>query len=135
MAESRARIGSTVIDVNDFKRMMVFWQEALGYRYRAPPTQGDDFVILRDPTGKGPNVSIDAMPPERNVLHLDLYTDDQEGEVDRLLRLGATRYRPREPDEDFIVLEDPEGNLFCVVDTKGYLFAQGGASANPGCME
>ena len=84
MAESRARIGSIVIDVKDFKRMTAFWQEALGYRYSAPPTPGDDFVILRDPTGKGPNVSIDGMPPERNVLHLDLYTDDQEGEVGRL---------------------------------------------------
>ena len=120
MAESRTRIGSIVIDVKDFKRMMAFWQEALEYRYRAPPTPGDDFVILRDPTGKGPNVSIDGMPPERNVLHLDLYTDDQEGEVERLLRLGATPYRPREPGEDFVVLADPEGNLFCVVDTKGY---------------
>ena len=52
-------------------------------------------------------------------MHLDLYTDGQEGEVKRLLRLGATRYRPDEPGEDFVVLADPEGNLFCVVDTKG----------------
>ena len=39
--------------------------------------------------------------------------------MERLLGLGATRH-PREPEagEDFIVLEDPEGNLFCVVDTR-----------------
>jgi hypothetical protein len=52
-------------------------------------------------------------------LHLDLYTDDPEGEVERLLHLGATVYRPRESGEDFVVLADPEGNLFCVVDTRG----------------
>ena len=118
MEKGTVRIGSIVIDVNDFDRMMAFWQAALRYVPGRPPTPGDPFVILKDPAGKRPNVSIDGMPPERGRLHLDLYTDDQEGEVQRLLGLGATRYRPREPDEDFVVLEDPEGNLFCVVDTK-----------------
>ncbi len=34
---------------------------------------------------------------------------------DRLLELGATRHpRSPEPDDDFTVLEDPGGNLFCV---------------------
>jgi Glyoxalase-like domain len=88
--------------------MMAFWQAALRYVPVRPPTPGDPFVILKDPTGNGPNVSIDEMPPERGRLHLDLYTDDQEREVERLLRLGATRYRPREPGEDFVVLADPE---------------------------
>jgi hypothetical protein len=37
--------------------------------------------------------------------------------VERLLGIGATGHpRVPGPDEDFIVLEDPEGNLFCVVD-------------------
>jgi hypothetical protein len=120
MEKGTVRVGSIVIDVDDFDRMMAFWQSALRYVPRRPPTPRDPFVILKDPAGKGPNVSIDAMPPERGRLHLDLYTDDQEGEVERLLRLGATRYRLREPGEDFVVLADPEGNLFCVVDTKGH---------------
>ncbi len=119
MEQDTVRIGSIVIDANDFARMTAFWQAALRYAPRGPPTPGDPFVVLKDPAGKGPNVSIDGMPPERGRLHLDLYTDDQEGEVERLVGLGATRYRPREPDEDFVVLADPEGNLFCVVDTKG----------------
>jgi len=120
MEKSTVRIGSIVIDVDHFDRMLAFWQEALGYVPGRARTPGDDFMILKDPRGIGPNVSIDAMPPERGRLHLDIYTDEQEEEVERLLRLGATRYRPREPGEDFVVLEDPEGNLFCVVDTKGY---------------
>jgi Glyoxalase-like domain len=49
-------------------------------------------------------------------VHLDLYTNVQEGEVERLIEIGATRYPRRySPDEDFIVLEDPDGNRFCVV--------------------
>jgi predicted enzyme related to lactoylglutathione lyase len=120
MEKGTVRVGSIVIDVDDFDRMMAFWQAALRYVPGRSVDPQDPFVILKDPGGKGPNVSIDAMPPERGRLHLDLYTDDQEGEVERLLRLGATRYRPREPGEDFVVLADPEGNLFCVVDTKSH---------------
>ena len=49
-------------------------------------------------------------------VHLDLYTEDQQGEVERLVDIGATRYpRSYSPDEDFIVLEDPDGDRFSVV--------------------
>jgi Glyoxalase-like domain len=113
------KIGSIVIDCNDFDRMSVFWRDALRYVPREPAE--DDWVVLRDPDGRSVNVSLQQVPEEasgKNRLHLDLYTNDQEREVERLLEIGATRYpRTPEPDEDFIVLEDPEGNLFCVVDT------------------
>jgi hypothetical protein len=49
-------------------------------------------------------------------LHLDLYTDNREAEVKRLLKIGATLHpQTYEPNDDFRVLEDPDGNLFCVV--------------------
>ena len=94
--EGKVRIGSIVIDVKDFARMMAFWQGVLGYAPARPPTPRDPFVILKDPSGKGPNVSLDGMEPYRNRLHLDLYTTDPDGEVKRLLRLGATVFRERE---------------------------------------
>ena len=113
-------VGSVVIDCNDFAAMKAFWQEALHYVTRGPIE--DDWVILRDPNGSDVNVSLQQVPEKRvgkNRLHFDLYTDDQEGEVRRLLELGATSHaRIPEPGEDFIVLEDPEGNLFCVVDAR-----------------
>lgn len=123
------RIGSVVIDCNDFKEMSRFWQEALHYVPREPPE--DDWVVLRDPAGANVNVSLQQVPENasgKNRLHFDLYTNDQEAEVKRLLQIGATRHpRTAEPDEDFIVLEDPEGNLFCVIDTLEK--EQGGAVA------
>jgi hypothetical protein len=112
------RVGSVVIDCNDFATMLRFWQEALRYEPREPPEE--DWVVLKDPEGRNVNVSLQVVPERRvgkNRLHLDLYTTDQAGEIDRLLALGATRFRrTHEPDEDFVVLEDPEGNLFCVID-------------------
>ena len=41
-------------------------------------------------------------------------------EVERLIKIGARRYPWRyRQNADFIVLEDPDGNLFCVVQVKG----------------
>src|SRR3989441_10604939 len=68
MGKSTVRVGSIVIDVDNFAQMMTFWQEALGYAPGRPPTPDDPFVILKDPTGKGPNVSIDQMEPYRGRL-------------------------------------------------------------------
>lgn len=76
MAKDTVRIGSIVMNCDDFGRMMAFWREAFGYVQVRPPAPGDPFVILKDPEGKGPNVSIDQGEPERGQLHLDLYTND-----------------------------------------------------------
>ncbi len=99
--------------------MFAFWQAALHYEVEhADPNGG--FVILRDPHRFGPNISIDQAPNrrsgKRSWLHLDLYTTNQENEVERMVQLGATRYPWRYGrDSDYVVLQDPDGNLFCVV--------------------
>ncbi len=114
-----SRIGSIVIRCYEYDRMFAFWQAALRYEVEhADPNGG--FVILRDPGGSGPNISLDQSPTrrtgKRSWLHLDLYTTNQQSEVERLVQLGAIRYPWRyEPHNDFVVLEDPDGNLFCVV--------------------
>ena len=114
-------VGSVVIDCNDFDAMLSFWQKALRYEPKYPP-KPNDWALLRDPGGEHVNVSLQCVPEKRvgkNRLHLDLYSNDPDAEVERLLELGATRFdRVSEPGEDFVVLEDPEGNLFCVVDTR-----------------
>lgn len=111
------KIGSIVISCFEFDKMLAFWQAALRYRPREPASSG--WVVLCDPDGRAPNLSLNRVPTRRSKrsrLHLDLYTGDQEDEVQRLLTLGAKRYPWRyRPNADFVVLEDPEGNLFCVV--------------------
>lgn len=114
------KIGSIVIRCYEFDKMFAFWQEALHYVPREPAQEG--WVVLCDPEGKSPNISLDKVPEKhtgkRSRLHLDLYTTNRDGEVERLIKIGATRYPWRyEPDHDYIVLEDPDGNLFCVVQT------------------
>lgn len=115
-------IGSIVLRVDDIKRQKAFWMAALDYAPRDEVTEDDDFVLLRPRDGAGPNLSLDQMRSEVHIpprIHLDLYTDDQAGEVQRLLALGATEvhWSKRPPDADYIILADPEGNRFCVIDT------------------
>jgi len=113
------KIGSIVFDCINFERMLEFWQEALHYVPREPAQGG--WVVLVDPDGRNTSVSLNRVLPSekltgRNWLHFDLYTKDQTREVERLLKLGSRRH-PQEydPEDDFIVLEDPDDNLFCVV--------------------
>jgi predicted enzyme related to lactoylglutathione lyase len=75
-------------------------------------------VVLKDPSGSSPNVSVNQKnkPLSKKIrLHLDLYTSDQKAEVERLLKIGATIVRPPKKGSDFTILADPEGNHFCVV--------------------
>ncbi len=57
------KIGSIVIRCFEFEKMMEFWQAALGYVPVRPESGG--FVILRDPGGTGPNLSLDKAPEKR----------------------------------------------------------------------
>jgi hypothetical protein len=113
------RVGSIVLRVDNLMLQAEFWEKALGYVRREG--ESDDFVLLRPRDGVGPNLSLDmhrSAPQVPPRIHLDLYTDDQAGEVERLKALGATgvSWDGRPPDADYVILADPEGNRFCVVD-------------------
>lgn len=111
------KIGSIVIHCYEFERMVAFWQEALHYVPREPASS--DWIVLCDPESYGPNISFQARDRRgwrRSWLHLDLYTDSQQEEVRRLITIGAKQYPWRyPPNADYVVLQDPDGNLFCVV--------------------
>ena len=114
------RVGSIVLRVDDLRRQTEFWAAALYYVPR-DDEPSDDFVLLRPRDGVGPNLSLDQVHSEVHVpprIHLDLYAEDQVGEVKRLIGLGATevRWDKRPQDADYVILADPEGNRFCVVD-------------------
>ena len=116
------RVGSIVIRVDDLERQTEFWERALDYVRRPgdDPANGD-FVLLRPRNGSGPNISLDKarstvqIPPR---IHLDLYSEDQAADVERLKGLGATevQWDKRPADADYVILADLEGNRFCVVD-------------------
>jgi 4a-hydroxytetrahydrobiopterin dehydratase len=119
---SPARLGhplviDVTIDVNDAVSMGRFWEALLGYE-RAFEREGHLYLI--DPSGRGPHVYLQPVPEPRgdkNRLHLDIVVPSLEQAVDRAVELGGTRVDERRTGYTwFVVVADPEGNLFCLVD-------------------
>ena len=104
--------------MENLERQSKFWCAALDLSERID--NSTDFKLLAPRSGIGPNISLDLQKSERIIpprIHLDLYSDNQEIEVARLEKLGAKRFNwENQPkDSDFVIMEDPEGNRFCVI--------------------
>jgi catechol 2,3-dioxygenase-like lactoylglutathione lyase family enzyme len=105
------------------------WDRALD-AWGVPPEQRNDRSALVDPDGGGPRVFLQKGPEgktAKNRQHLDvraapgLEGDERmaalEAECERLVGLGATRvrrYPPEQAGSGHIVMQDPEGNEFCL---------------------
>jgi hypothetical protein len=111
---------SIVVDCADPERVSAFWAEALGWTAwrdqdgdlglsaSGDPSRGDlRLLFLRVPERKA----------VKNRVHLDVNPTgcEQAAEVERLLRLGATRVDIGQGQVSWVVLADPEGNEFCVL--------------------
>jgi len=118
-------VGTVVMGVGDLHRAADFWMQALNYVPKREIKADDDFAILVPAAGHGSHLALDVSETavqQYPRVHLDLYAGDaadQASEVERLVSLGATRVDwDRYPeDPDFVVLADPDGNRFCVIDT------------------
>jgi catechol 2,3-dioxygenase-like lactoylglutathione lyase family enzyme len=113
-------LATVVINTSDMRRGVDFWCAALGYRPREAAWD-PEFMMLEHPDGRGLPVSLqlsDQSPLQPVRVHLDLYTSEQDRHVRRLVDLGASEVTgwPYPPHADFVVLRDPDGNEFCVID-------------------
>ncbi|MBT8202490.1 MAG: VOC family protein [Acidimicrobiia bacterium] len=102
------------------------WARAMGI----PEERWNDARAIVDPEGQSPRVFIQRVPEgktAKNRMHLDLDAsggparpiEDRrravDAEVERLAGLGAAIVGPvSQRDEYWVVLQDPEGNEFCV---------------------
>ncbi len=107
------------LDANEPLRLARFWAEALHWEIDETedeialvPTDDTGFRIIFEP--------VSDKKTGRNRNHLDLTTtsiDDQNQTVERLVELGARHIDIGQgPDETHVVLADPEGNEFCIID-------------------
>ena len=120
-------IGTVVLGVADVRRAADFWMQALRYVPRADQDPDDPTwtVLVPASGGSGTHLALglsETPVQEHPRVHLDLYAGDaadQAVEVARLVSIGAERVDwdlyPADP--DFVVLADPEGNRFCVINT------------------
>lgn len=112
---SAAAIATVTLKSDRPREVARFWRDFLDYR--VAPNHTDSVLLLGDP---GPALLI--QPSERDpgpgAIHLDIRPDDQTRCVERALALGATYADVGQSgDEGWVVLADPGGNLFCVLQS------------------
>jgi Glyoxalase-like domain len=118
-----ARIAQWTIDAgrDDVAAVASFWASALGFRVDAGDDGAAKLYPPDDASGYLPTVWIQPVDDHKhgkNRAHPDLRPpdDDVDGEVERLVSLGARRVDVGQgPDDPFVVLADPADNEFCVL--------------------
>ena len=104
-------------DCRDAARVARFWSVALGRSVDAGASA--QFASIGLPRAAGQQAWLFLQVPEektaKNRMHLDMHAEDRDTEVARLIELGATRIdEHREYGTQWVVMNDPEGNEFCV---------------------
>jgi hypothetical protein len=123
------RLITLCFDANDPLRLARFWAAALHWDI---DDETDDEIGLLPTDGTGFSILFLPVPESKMAksrIHLDLVSESPEHQsemVDRLIGSGA---RPADigqsPDDDHVVLADPEGNEFCVVIRGDFLATTG----------
>lgn len=118
----KSRLAGLIIDcdTDDLDAAADFWAKALG----APKKHAADlskslYVELKMPADE-PYVEIQKVDHASRV-HIDIESDDIAAEVARLEALGAKRIAGI---REFVVLEAPTGQRFCVVPVVSADFAK-----------
>jgi predicted enzyme related to lactoylglutathione lyase len=108
-------VGNITLDCADPLKMSAFWAAA----FEQPVAdEANEFFAKILPWNGGPSyffIRVAEGKTAKNRLHLDLSADDREVEVARLISLGATQVAEKDEwDVQWTVMNDPEGNEFCV---------------------
>lgn len=107
----RSRLGVVLIDVAEAEhdKALAFWTGALG----AKTTQGKKYPAYH--AFSGPGLPLELLVQRvcsASRVHLDIQTDDVRAEVARLEAAGAQKV---EFIDEWQVMRDPAGLLFCVI--------------------
>jgi catechol 2,3-dioxygenase-like lactoylglutathione lyase family enzyme len=125
-------LDSLVIDAAGPAGLARFWGGLLRWEVvgdRLEPTDDTGFGFRFDPDGR-PRDGL-------NTVHLHLTSsspEDQQATVDRVLDLGGQHLDVGQlPEEGHVVLADPEGNEFCVIEPGNRWLADCGFLAELAC--
>jgi predicted enzyme related to lactoylglutathione lyase len=102
-------------DCSDPANLAGWWAEQFGGTTQEM-IPGEFIAVMRT---DGPRLGFQKVPdptPGKNRIHLDFGAGDVDAEVSRLAAAGASEVDRRQFSEKFrwVVMADPEGNLFCV---------------------
>jgi hypothetical protein len=117
----KSRLAGLIIDCNsaDLDAAAGFWSAALGLTAEPAASAGEATYRTLETPPDQPHIQVQRVRHESRV-HLDIESDDVAAEVARLERLGARRL---ECVQDWVVMQAPTGQRFCVVPAQRADFA------------
>jgi hypothetical protein len=107
-----------VVDAADPVGLGRWWADALGW---VVVNDDPEEFEIRPAADRLPGLLFASVPEAKqakNRLHLDFRPLDQQAEVERLLRAGASRVDVGQGSPTWVVLADPEGNEFCILSAR-----------------
>jgi predicted enzyme related to lactoylglutathione lyase len=130
------RLTNVVIDAIDLSRIGRFWAAALGWEVSL---EAPDELVVEPGEGGAEELGVALVfvpVPEpkttQNRIHLDIASgslDDQAATVERLTQLGARPVGIGQRDVPWVVLADPGGNEFCVLEPRAEYAGTGPVAA------
>lgn len=108
------QVSGVVLDASDPAELAKFWSNATGFPVK---TSVDGYADLETDDSLGHFFLIKVPEPKtaKNRCHLDFKAEDVDAEVQRLIKLGASKVADHEMyGFPWTVMQDPEGNEFCV---------------------
>jgi predicted enzyme related to lactoylglutathione lyase len=128
-----SRFHALCIDASDPAQLADFWAEMLGVAIHdgVDDAHGAIALATRDVVGFAITFRAGVAPKvAKSARHFDLTStslDDQRSRVERAIALGARHIDVgQRPEEGHVVLADPEGNEFCVIEPNNAFLADCG---------
>jgi predicted enzyme related to lactoylglutathione lyase len=104
-------------DCADPRRLADFWAEVVGGSVK--DDWGEFVTVVAEKAGVA-HLAFGKVPERKegkNRVHIDFRADDRHTEVERVVALGAAIVAERNVgDLEWTVLQDPEGNEFCIAN-------------------
>jgi predicted enzyme related to lactoylglutathione lyase len=133
-----SRLFALCFDANDPRGLARFWSGVLGWEAVDDPPDG---IALLPSDDTGFRIRFRGTPEPkigRNWMHLHLTSsslDNQQSTVTRALALGGRHLDiGQRPEEGHVVLADPEGNEFCVIEPGNAFLVGCDGSQRVGCF-
>lgn len=115
-----SQLSALCVDANDPLRLARFWSGVLGWEMEDDPPDGIALLPRDNTVFRIEFFPTQEQKSDQNQMHFDLTSSslaDQQQTVARSLGLGARHIDiGQRPDEGHVVLADPEGNEFCVIE-------------------
>jgi predicted enzyme related to lactoylglutathione lyase len=132
-----SQLFAVCFDAQDPLRLARFWAGVLGWEMADDPHDGIALLPSDDTGFRMQLLPTQEEKTSKNQMHLHLTStslDDQQSTVARALGLGGRHLDVGQgPEDEHVVLADPEGNEFCVIEPGNNFLADCGFVGELAC--